>query len=93
LIIYLIKMNESGYVRYPRTGAQPEHYRCGLLLGSFIISLILGVATHGPGFVLFIPLLAVILIGQLVFLILAAVASNRGELYRVPNAFCLPLVH
>jgi uncharacterized Tic20 family protein len=94
LVIYLIKMNESGYVRYH--AAQALNLNLTALaysLGSIMVSLFFGVITNCAGFVLIFPLLIAIWAGELVFLILAAMASNRGELYRIPTAACLPLVH
>jgi uncharacterized protein len=94
LIIYLIKMNESGYVRYH--AAQSLNLSItGLVYatGSFMIGLILGVLTHGPGFLVIFPLLFAIGAGELIFLIMAGVAANRGDLFRIPTAACLPIVH
>jgi len=94
LIIYLVKMNESGYVRFH--AAQSLNLNItgfAYAIGSFIVGLILGVVTHGPGFLVIIPLFIAIGIGELVFLVLAATAANRGELYRIPTVACLPVVH
>jgi uncharacterized Tic20 family protein len=94
LIIYLVKMNESGYVRYH--AAQSLNLNItGFVyaIGSLLVGLILGVVTHGIGFLVLIPLLIAIGIGELVFLILAAIAANRGELYHIPTFACLPIVH
>ena len=52
----------------------------------------LAIATHGLVLILLVPLFIAFVIAHLVFLILAAVAANRGELYRVPTVLCLPLV-
>ncbi len=94
LVIYLIKMNESGYVRYH--AAQALNLGITALVytfGSFMAALFLGVLTKGAGFLLIFPLILVIGVGELVFLILGAVAANRGELYRIPTVACLPMVH
>jgi uncharacterized Tic20 family protein len=93
LIIYLVKMHESGYVRYH--AAQSLNLGITALayaIGSVMVGLFLGVLTNGPGFVVIIPLLIAIGAGELTFLILAALAANRGELYRIPTAACLPVV-
>src|SRR5262245_23321564 len=57
LVIYLVKMHESGYVRFHAAQALNLGIT-GLVyaIGSFIVGLILGVATHGPGFLVIIPL-------------------------------------
>jgi uncharacterized Tic20 family protein len=94
LIIYLIKMHESGYVRYHAA----QSLNLGITglayaVGSFMAGLILGVLTHGPGFFVIFPLLIAIGAGELIFVIMAAVAANRGDLYRIPTAACLPIVH
>jgi uncharacterized protein len=93
LIIYLVKMNESRYVRFH--AAQSLNMGITALIYSFggvLAGIVLAIATHGLALILLIPLFIAFLIAQLIFLILAAVAANRGELYRVPTLLCLPLV-
>jgi uncharacterized protein len=60
--------------------------------GGVLAGIVLAIATHGLALILLIPLFIAFLIAHLIFLILAAVAANRGELYRVPTLLCLPLV-
>ena len=94
LIIYLVKMNESRYVRFHAAQSLNLNITAfAYMVGSFIIGLILGVLTHGPGFLVIFLLFIVIGLGELVFLILAAIAAYRGELYRIPTVACLPIVH
>ncbi len=94
LIIYLIKMKESGYVRYH--AAQSLNMAITGTIYSFavvIIGIVLGIATHGYALILIVPLFIAYVIAHLVYLILACIAANRGEAYRVPAVLALPLVH
>jgi uncharacterized Tic20 family protein len=94
LVIYLIKMNESGYVRYH--AAQSLNMGLTALIygvAAFGLGIPLAILTHGLALVLIVPLFIGFTIAHLVFVILAAIAANRGELYRVPPMLCLPMVH
>jgi len=94
LIIYAIKLNESRYVRYH--AAQSLNMTLTSLVytfGGFLVALILGIATHGVALFLIVPAYVAYVIAHLVFLILAAVAANRGEYYEVPTLISLPMVH
>src|SRR6266699_1321179 len=92
LVIYLVKMNESRYVRFH--AAQSLNMGITAVLYSFgvVVGVLLALVTHGFALLLLIPLFIVFVVAHLVFLILAAIAANRGELYRVPTVLCLPLV-
>lgn len=93
LVIYLAKMNESRYVRYH--AAQSLNMGLTLLIYSFgftIVGIVLAILTHGVALIVLVPLFIAIAIAHLVYLILAAVAANRGELYRVPLILSLPMV-
>jgi len=93
LVIYLVKMNESRYVRFH--AAQSLNMGITALIYSFggvLIGIVMGIATHGFVLILLVPLFIAFVIAQLVYLIIAAVAANRGELYRVPAVLCLRLV-
>jgi uncharacterized Tic20 family protein len=93
LVIYLVKMNESPYVRFH--AAQSLNMGLTAVIYSFagvIVGVILAIVSHGFALILLIPLFIAFGIAHLVYLILAAIASNRGELYRVPALLCLPLV-
>src|SRR5215470_11159550 len=57
LIIYLVKMNESRYVRFHAAQSLNLNITAFVYaVGSLIVGLILGVATHGPGFLVIFPL-------------------------------------
>jgi uncharacterized Tic20 family protein len=93
LIVYLVKKDQSPFVRYH--GAQALNlsitsaiYSIGLL----VLALLAGAVSHGLGFLL-ILLYFPLGIAIVVFLIMAAVAANRFEMYRIPSWACLPLVH
>jgi len=93
LIIYLVKMNESRYVRYH--AAQSLNMALTALIwafGAFIVALLLAAVTHGFGLLLLIPAYLTLGIAHLVYLILAAIGANRGELYRVPNVLAFRMV-
>jgi uncharacterized Tic20 family protein len=93
LIIYFVKKDQSPFVRHH--AAQSLNLQLTSLIyciGLLILSLIAAAVSHGFGillFFLYFPLGIVFL----VYLIIAAVAANRGELYQAPNWVALPLVH
>jgi uncharacterized Tic20 family protein len=94
LVIYLVKMNESRYVRYHAAQSLNMAITGGIYaIAGVIVGFILAFATHGLALLLLIPLFIAYGVAHLVFLILAAIAANRGELYRVPAVICLPIVH
>ncbi len=93
LIIYLVKKDESGYVRFHAAqalnlGLTAPIYGLGLVL----ISIPVTILTHGFGLLLIIPAFIAYVIAHLVYLILAAVKANQGELYRIPGFICLRMV-
>jgi uncharacterized Tic20 family protein len=93
LIIYLIKMNESRYVRYH--AAQSLNMAItGFIyaFGGAIIGIFLAIASHGLALLLLIPLFLIYVVAHVIFLILGAIAAYRGELTKIPAVICLPLV-
>jgi uncharacterized Tic20 family protein len=93
LIIYLVKMNESKYVRYHAAQALNLIITSTIYwIGVFIVGILLAIVTHGLGLLL-LPLYFVFGAITLVYLIMAAIAANRGELYKIPNWLCLKIVH
>ncbi len=94
LIIYAVKKDESPYVRFH--AAQALNMGITSLIysvGAIIVAVVLAVPTHGFAIILVVLVMLAEAITQLVFLILAALAANRGERYQVPAPICLPLVH
>jgi len=93
IIIYAVKLNESRYVRYH--AAQSLNMAITALIytvGGFLVALFLALVTHGLALFLIIPVFVTYVVAHLVYLILAAVAANRGEYYQVPTFMSLPMV-
>ncbi|GIH98556.1 DUF4870 domain-containing protein [Planobispora takensis] len=75
LVIYMIKKDQSPYVR--EQAAEALNFQLTLFIAYFVAMVLAFVFI---GFLLF----PVIWIGSLIFMIMAAVATNRGERYRYP---------
>jgi len=93
LVIYLVKMNESRYVRFH--AAQALNMGITAIIESIaivIVGIVVAVATHGFGILLLVLGFLALGIAHLVYLILAAVRSNQGQLYRVPTIICFRMV-
>src|SRR5262249_12875766 len=93
LVIYLVKMNESRYVRFH--AAQALNLGITALIYSvaiFILVIPIAVVTHGIGILLIIPAFLLLGIAHLVYLILGAVRANQGQLYRAPAVICFRMV-
>lgn len=93
LVIFLVKMNESRYVRYHSSQALNMAITGAIYwVAVLILSAILGMITSALALLIFL-VGAAYAITAFVFLIMAALAAYRGEMYRVPTVICLPLVH
>jgi uncharacterized protein len=94
LIIYLVKMNESRYVRHHAAQALNMAIT-GVIygFGGLIVGIVLAITTHGIALLILVPLFIAYAVAHLVFLILGAVRAYHGELYRIPAVIALPLVH
>lgn len=93
LVIYLVKMNESRFVRFH--AAQALNMGITAIIesvGIFIVGILLAVITHGFGFLLMLLAFLALGIAHLVYLIIGAVKSNQGELFRVPTIICFRMV-
>jgi uncharacterized protein len=93
LVIYLVKMNESRYVRFH--AAQALNMGLTAMIESvaiFIVGILLALVTHGFGILLMVLAFLALGIAHLVYLILGAVRSNQGELFRVPTIICFRMV-
>lgn len=75
LVVYLAKKDESPYVR--DQAAEALNFQLTLMIG-YVVSWILAFVLIG-----FI-LMFVVWIGSIIFMIIAAIAANRGENYRYP---------
>src|SRR6266704_2692535 len=93
LVIYLVKMNESRYVRFHAAQSLNMGITAAVYsVGGVVVGVVLAIFTHGWALLVLVPLFIVFVVAHLVYLILAAVAANRGELYRVPPVLCLAMV-
>ena len=93
LIVYMIKKDESPYVRYHAAQSLNLIITSTIYgFGIFIFSVLLAVVTHGVGILALLPLYLAFGILTLVYLILASVAAGRGELYRIPAWLCIRMV-
>jgi uncharacterized protein len=93
LVIYLVKMNESRYVRFH--AAQALNMGITALIESiaiFVVAIFLGAVTHGFGVLLAALALVALWIAHLVYLILGAVRSYQGQPFRVPTIICFRMV-
>ncbi|HEU5023973.1 MAG TPA: DUF4870 domain-containing protein [Spirillospora sp.] len=94
LIIYLVKMRESPFIRFH--AAQALNLQITLLIHFLAVGAVCvpaTIATESPWFLipLALPYLETIF-GQWVFLILGAVKAGKGEIYRFPTFFCFRMV-
>lgn len=94
LIIYFIKRNESGFVRFH--AAQALNYAitqfCILLL-VMVPTIVLAIALEEPAILIILaPLVLFEVISQYVYLILGAIRSARGEWYRLPTWICWRMI-
>jgi uncharacterized Tic20 family protein len=93
LVIYLVKMNESRFVRFH--AAQALNMGITAIIesvGIFIVGIFLAVILHGFGFLLMLLAFLALGIAHLVYLIMGAVRSNQGQLFRVPTIICFRMV-
>ncbi|MEV7968386.1 DUF4870 domain-containing protein [Sphaerisporangium sp. NPDC088356] len=75
LILYLVKKDESPYVR--DQSAEALNFQLTLFI-AYAVCFVLAF------FIIGILLMLVVWVGSLIFMIMAAVAANRGENYRYP---------
>jgi uncharacterized Tic20 family protein len=93
LIIYLIKKDESPYVRYHAAQSLNLIITSTIYgFGIFIFGILLAVVTHGVGILALLPLYLAFGVLTLVYLILASIGASRGELYRIPAWLCIKMV-
>ena len=93
LVIYLVKMNGSRYVRFH--AAQALNMGITAFIESIailIVGILLAVATHGLGILLMVLAFLALGIAHLVYLILGAVRAYHGEPFRVPTIICFRMV-
>lgn len=93
LVIYLVKMNQSRYVRFH--ASQSMNMGITLLIywvGIAIVAIPLAIVTHGLVLVLIIPAIFALMIAHFVYVVLGAVRAGQGQWYQIPAFICLPLV-
>lgn len=93
LVIYLVKMNESRYVRYH--AAQALNLSLTALIYSIalvVIAIPLALLTHGIGIILIVLAFIALGIAHLVYIIMGAVKANQGQLFQIPAFLCFPMV-
>jgi uncharacterized Tic20 family protein len=93
LVIYLVKMNKSRYVRFH--AAQALNMGITAFIESIaivIVGIFLAIATHGFGILLIVLAFLALGIAHLVYLILGAVRAYQGEPFRVPTIICFRMV-
>ena len=93
LVIYLVKMNGSRYVRFH--AAQALNLGITAIIesvGILIVGILLAAITHGFGILLMVLAFLALGIAHLVYLILGAVRAYHGEPFRVPTIICFRMV-
>jgi uncharacterized protein len=93
LVIYLVKMNGSRYVRFH--AAQALNMGITAFIESIailIVGILIAVATHGFGILLLVLAFLALGIAHLVYLILGAVRAYQGQPFRVPTIICFRMV-
>jgi uncharacterized Tic20 family protein len=93
LVIYLVKMNGSRYVRFH--AAQALNMGITAFIESIailIVGILLAVVTHGFGILLMVLAFLALGIAHLVYLILGAVRAYQGQPFRVPTIICFRMV-
>lgn len=94
LVIYFVKRNESGFVRFH--AAQALNYAitqfCILLL-VMVPTITLAIVLDTPAILIILaPLVLFEIISQYVYLILGSIRSARGEWYRLPSWICWRMI-
>ncbi len=93
LVIYLVKMNESRYVRFH--AAQALNMGITAVIESIaivVVGILIAIATHGIGILLIFLAFLALGIAHLVYLILGAMRSYQGQPFRVPTIICFRMV-
>lgn len=78
LVMWLVKRDRSPFI--DDHGREAVNFQISLVLYALIIIPIVGILTCGVGWVLYIPLYVLAIVGM----IKAAMGANRGEYYRYP---------
>ena len=92
LIIYLIKKDESPFVRHH--AAQALNFQITIILVAIVtvvVGIFFAIITMGLGIFLLIPLILAINVCDIVFSIIGGVSAYGGKVYHVPLA--IPFVY
>jgi uncharacterized Tic20 family protein len=81
LIIWLVKKDQSRFIDHH--GKESLNFMITCFLAS-LVGIAFAVVTMGIGMIVVFPLFIMIWVGSLVFEIMACIAANRGEWYRMP---------
>lgn len=79
LLVWMLKRNESAFIN--EQGKQAVNFQLTILLASFVFMLL------GYGMKLLMAISAIILVGGMVFAVIAAFSVYQGKSYRYPYAF------
>ncbi|MFL6056128.1 MAG: DUF4870 domain-containing protein [Actinoallomurus sp.] len=89
LVVYLTQKDRSPYLRFH--GAQALNFALTSLI-IMLSGLMVSLVTLGIGAIVAVPVMLVYAIMHFVYLIIAAVRANKGELYAIPKWLCWPMV-
>ncbi|MCO5966884.1 DUF4870 domain-containing protein [Actinoallomurus soli] len=89
LIVYLAQKDRSPYLRFH--GAQALNLALTSLLLT-IACVVVSLATLGIGAIVAIPAMLAYGVAHVIYLIVAALRANKGELYVIPKWLCWPIV-
>jgi uncharacterized Tic20 family protein len=94
LILYLIKKNESRFVRFHAAQALNYTLTQMILLFGLLVPLgVLAIVTQQPAFLAPVAVVWVYeIIAPYVWMILGAIRSNRGEWYTLPKWTCFRMI-
>lgn len=81
LVAWLMLKDRSAYA--DDQGKEALNFQLSLLIVSAGL-IIFGIVTFGLGFLVTLPLLGAVAVVQIVFIVLATIASSKGETYRYP---------
>lgn len=94
LVIYLLKMRTSDYLR--RHAAQALNLSITTLLYTvcaLILGTMLALDSIVVALIIVVPLAVALWLATLAFVIVAGSSANRGEYYPIPSWICASLVH
>ncbi|HXA57964.1 MAG TPA: DUF4870 domain-containing protein [Streptosporangiaceae bacterium] len=95
LILYFVKRRESEFVRYH--AAQALNFALTQMIAVFAVLVpvaIAAIAFKQPALlVIFVPVYLYEMISPYVWMILGAIRSSKGEMFRIPRWTCWPMVH